>query len=204
MVEPNNISEFSSNYVLSTTPQMEVTATGSKAIRNHRTCWPTITSMRGSSMESSHVTLDVPSDLSSNPDSPNTCPRNGEVSAENVAEPLPRSHQLVFKFNALCVQVLLYPIALVIYLLVGAALFTAIEHDYQNTARNELEDAELKNELQRAVEDVLRRFNVSESTYTRTLTTHFCTDNSSVPNQWDFLPSFYFAATIITTIGEVL
>ena len=156
-------------------------------------------------MESSHVIPDIPSDLSSNPDSPNTCPRNGEVAAENVAEPLPRSHKLVFKFNALCVQVLLYPIALVIYLLVGAALFTVIEHNYQNTAGNELEvSTELKNELQRAVEDVLRRFNVSESACTRTLTTHFCTDNSNIPNQWDFLPSFYFAATVITTIGEVL
>ena len=34
--------------------------------------------------------------------------------------------------------------------------------------------------------------------------TNLCADYSQTPsyNQWEFLPSFYFAATVITTIGE--
>ena len=207
MVEPNNTSELTSNYVLSPTPQAEVTANGRKATRNHRT-WPTITSLRGFSVEGSNVIPDVPPDLSSNPGLPNTCPTNGEVPVD--AEPLSRNHQPVFKVNALCVQVLLYPITIVIYLLVGAALFTAIEHDYQNrpagTANHEMTITDqLESELEHAVGEVLRKFNVSENTYKEFLTTHFCVHpDSRIPNQWDFLPSIYFAATIITTIGEVL
>ena len=206
MVEPNNTPELTSNYVLSSSPQMEVTATGREATRNHRT-WPTITSLRGSSVEGSNVIPDVPPDhdLSSNPGLPNTCRTNGEVPVD--IEPLSRNHQPVFKVNALCVQVLLYPITIVIYLLVGAALFTAIEHDYQNrpaeTANHEVTITDkLENELQHAVEEVLRKFNVSESSSQDILKTHFC--DSRIPNQWDFLPSIYFAATVITTIGEVL
>ena len=56
-----------------------------------------------------------------------------EASEDNLK---PSKYQPILKWNALdlCVQALLYPIAVFIYLLIGAVIFTAIEYDHEKMA----------------------------------------------------------------------
>lgn len=109
----------------------------------------------------------------------------------------------IFKLNALCVQAILYPVTLVIYLLIGAAVFSAVEHEQEVMARREAED-----EIQRVISKVAGKYNLSENTTERIFNdfTSLCTNNHlqirDASFQWTFLPSFYFAATVITAIGK--
>ena len=109
----------------------------------------------------------------------------------------------IFRLNTLCFLALLYPITLVIYLLIGAAVFSAIEHEQEVMERREAED-----EIQKVISKVAGKYNLSESTTERIFNdfTSLCTNNRlqirNASFQWTFLPSFYFAATVITAIGK--
>ena len=109
----------------------------------------------------------------------------------------------IFKLNALCVQALLYPITIVIYLLIGAAIFSAIEHEQE-----EMEKRNAKDEIQMVISKIAEKYNLSENTTENILNdlTCLCTNNHlqirNATFQWTFLPSFYFAATVITAIGK--
>ena len=109
----------------------------------------------------------------------------------------------IFKLDALCVQAILYPITLVIYLLIGAAVFSAIEHEQEVMARREAED-----EIKKVISKVSGMYNLSENTTEKIFNdfTSLCTNNhlqiQNASFQWTFLPSFYFAATVITAIGK--
>ena len=201
MVEPNNTSHITSNYVLSSTipnsgVESEVAgnhaAGGRRSSRNRRVL-PTITSLIGNS----HVIREL-SDAYS--ESSNACPTDRKVCADHGNMFSKPKNRPVFKFNALCVQVLLYPITVVIYLLIGAAVFTAIERNHEQMTRsvNNNNNMPSIDELQQAVETVLRKHNLSENASKEILFAYMCADHSSAqnpPHQWDFLPSFYFAAT---------
>lgn len=79
------------------------------------------------------------------------------------------------------------------YLLVGAAVFDALESD------NELRQRALVQKLQNQLKD---KYNVSEQDY-RILESVIV---KSIPHkagyQWKFAGAFYFSTTVITTIGK--
>lgn len=79
------------------------------------------------------------------------------------------------------------------YLLVGAAVFDALESEYEN---------EMKRKLQSEESRLLHKYNISSEDF-RVLTRNVI---KSVPLkagiQWKFAGAFYFATTVITTIGK--
>lgn len=79
------------------------------------------------------------------------------------------------------------------YLLVGAAIFGYLESEHEVRQRETLELIEL----------ILRRkYNISEDDFNVLTTTVI----KSVPHkagiQWKFSGAFYFATTVVTTVGE--
>lgn len=191
--ESDASSQLTSNYVLSQTNQS--TAAGTNSARRIR---PTIRSFGSNSSGTDVIISDRPSDISFNTSFP-TAP---ETPIHDAMDP--PDNRAIFKVNALCVQALLYPITVIIYLLIGAAIFTAIERDHERKARIAAGD-----EIQRAIQAVSRKMNLSENATKEIFDgfSYLCTDNYlqtyNAPNQWEFLPSFYFAATVITAIGKV-
>lgn len=81
------------------------------------------------------------------------------------------------------------------YLLIGAAVFGWLEHENELTQREYLELIELI---------VKRKYNISDDDFTVLTTTVI----KSVPHkagiQWKFSGAFYFATTVVTTIGKLL
>lgn len=79
------------------------------------------------------------------------------------------------------------------YLLVGAAVFDALESDYELRQRGLVE--KLKTQL-------TNKYNVSDADY-KVLESIIV---KSIPHkagyQWKFAGAFYFSTTVITTIGE--
>lgn len=92
-------------------------------------------------------------------------------------------------------------------LLIGAAIFTAIEYDHERMSKRDAAHQEMHNvdELRQAIKSVLRKYNLSENISAEIISnlTSLCpnTRNLTTPYQWEFLPAFYFSATVITTIG---
>lgn len=80
------------------------------------------------------------------------------------------------------------------YLLVGAAVFDALESDHEMNTRRLLKEME---------SELMARYNVSDEDYRRL--SHAIT--FKIPHkagrQWKFAGAFFFAATVITTIGKV-
>ena len=215
MADVNNSSRLTSDYVLSPTTKLEIATTGGRLRESkYRQTSPSITSLTASDYVGPEIhESNLKSDLPPNPSSTDI-----QVSVNHdvkKASKKPTKNRPIFKLNALCVQALLYPITIVIYLLIGAAIFTAIEHDHENMVKASLNnEMQTIDELQQVVEAMLRNLNVSKSTsqeilnnFTSNFTKLCMTYSSSIhtpQDQWEFLPSFYFAATVITTIGEVL
>jgi len=114
-----------------------------------------------------------------------------------------RRRRPIIKWNATCLQAFLYPLALTIYLLVGALIFMAIENEHQkdlieNNAMNRrlLFDYIINNSnlSREQVEEIFKHF------------TKMCVDKTlqnSTLNNWDFLPSLMFVTSVITTIGKI-
>jgi len=79
------------------------------------------------------------------------------------------------------------------YLLIGAAIFGYLESENERVQRSHLELIELI---------VRRKYNISEDDFTVLTTTII----KSVPHkagiQWKFPGAFYFATTVVTTIGK--
>ena len=185
MSDENGTQQLTSDYVLSRTNRSIVAAAADSA-RITRT-QPTIRSFDSSELS------DIPSGISTNVPSP----------TDNSMDDLKVSRP-IFKVNALCVQALIYPIIVVIYLLIGAAVFTGIEHPHEGMAKVVAED-----EIQKAIQKIAVKMNLTENATEEILNdfTYLCTNNylqiRNAPYQWGFLPSFYFAATVITAIGEM-
>lgn len=80
------------------------------------------------------------------------------------------------------------------YLLVGAAIFDALESDNEDRQKEALDYVEKL---------LMRKYNISQEDY-RILSTIVI---KSVPHksgiQWKFAGAFYFATTVLTTIGNV-
>lgn len=79
------------------------------------------------------------------------------------------------------------------YLLIGAAIFGYLESEHEVRQRENLELIELI---------VKRKYNISDDDFTVLTTTVI----KSVPHkagiQWKFSGAFYFATTVVTTIGK--
>lgn len=82
-----------------------------------------------------------------------------------------------------------------VYLVVGAAIFQALEHENQ------------KNNYERKLhirQNIKNKYNISESDFRQWMDTHKANmqNQGSEEVEWTFGNSFLFAAVTITTIGE--
>lgn len=79
------------------------------------------------------------------------------------------------------------------YLLVGAAVFDVLESDEETTEKKKLEDK--RNELR-------GKYNLTEDNYKELELVVIKLKPHKAGVQWTFAGSFYFAITVITTIGR--
>lgn len=80
-----------------------------------------------------------------------------------------------------------------VYLLIGAALFGLFECDHEQWQRDRLEELEWA---------LLQRYNISQSDYDVLSTAIITLVPQKAGTQWQFTGAFYFAFTVVTTIGE--
>lgn len=206
MAEPNNTSQLTSNYVLSQTSRSAVAGAARRAARRHTE--RSIDSL----LANAHVIPEL-SDALLNDASPNTSPTDLDVSVDHVDtqdlnNQLKARNHLIFTWNAMSLQVLVYPVAVVVYLLVGSAILTTIEHGYEKMVKTIADNDTPTDEVLSTVKTILRNVNVSENVLKEILNnfTHLCTNYLEVHNasyKWEFLQTFYFVATVITTIGNM-
>ncbi|XP_029023187.1 potassium channel subfamily K member 9 [Betta splendens] len=78
------------------------------------------------------------------------------------------------------------------YLLVGAAVFDALESDFEMREKEQLEAEEKR---------LQGKYNISEDDYRKLETIIMESEPHRAGVQWKFAGSFYFAITVITTIG---
>ena len=79
------------------------------------------------------------------------------------------------------------------YLLVGAAVFDALESDFEMREKEQLEIEEKR---------LQGKYNISDDDYKKLETIILEAEPHRAGVQWKFAGSFYFAITVITTIGE--
>ncbi|ROL45954.1 Potassium channel subfamily K member 9 [Anabarilius grahami] len=79
------------------------------------------------------------------------------------------------------------------YLLVGAAVFDALESDFEMREKEQLEAEEKR---------LQGKYNISEDDYKKLENIIMEAEPHRAGVQWKFAGSFYFAITVITTIGE--
>lgn len=106
-------------------------------------------------------------------------------------EPLGRRFLLAMKRQN--VRTLSLIICTFTYLLVGAAVFDALESDFEMREKEQLEAEEKR---------LQGKYNISEDDYRKLETIIMEAEPHRAGVQWKFAGSFYFAITVITTIGE--
>lgn len=79
------------------------------------------------------------------------------------------------------------------YLIVGAAIFDVLESQEEMSQKERLDDRK---------KDLLRVFNLSTEDFTQLERVVLQLKPHKAGVQWKFAGSFYFAITVITTIGE--
>lgn len=79
------------------------------------------------------------------------------------------------------------------YLLIGAAIFGYLESDYERVQKDNLH----------IIEDMFkRRYNINDEDLSVLSTTLLRSMSHKAGRQWQFPGAFYFATTVVTTIGE--
>lgn len=78
------------------------------------------------------------------------------------------------------------------YLVVGASIFTALESDKEKQKRDDLKAQEMK---------WRERYNISEEDFNEITQLAIQQKPYKAGTQWQFTGAFYFATTVITTIG---
>ena len=108
----------------------------------------------------------------------------------------------IIKWNATCVQCLIYPLTIIMYLLIGAGVFMSIEYE------NDKEMIELATQQRESLMDVFRTCNLTEAQIEEIVKNVFnlCNNNGlyNSSSRWAFVPSFMFVTTTITTIGKII
>lgn len=84
-------------------------------------------------------------------------------------------------------------LSIVFYLLIGAAVFDALESDSESSKKKTLEQK--LNELK-------KRYGFTEDDYREIERVVLQSEPHRAGRQWKFAGSFYFAITVITTIGK--
>lgn len=86
-------------------------------------------------------------------------------------------------------------LSIVFYLLIGAAVFDALESDSESSRKKALEQKlnELKN-----------KYGFNEDDYREIERVVVQSEPHRAGRQWKFAGSFYFALTVITTIGKYI
>ena len=79
------------------------------------------------------------------------------------------------------------------YLLVGAAVFDALESEFEEVNRKKLEKEE---------EDLRQRYNITTDDFEELRMNMIRLVPYKAGTQWKFAGAFYFALTVVTTIGE--
>uniref|UniRef100_A0A9J7WXB7 Potassium channel subfamily K member 9 n=1 Tax=Cyprinus carpio carpio TaxID=630221 RepID=A0A9J7WXB7_CYPCA len=105
-------------------------------------------------------------------------------------EPLSRRFLLAMKRQN--VRTLSLIVCTFTYLLVGAAVFDALESDFEMREKEQLEAEEKR---------LQGKYNISEDDYKKLETIIMEAEPHRAGVQWKFAGSFYFAITVITTIG---
>lgn len=81
------------------------------------------------------------------------------------------------------------------YLLVGAAVFDALESQNESDVRRELNSEEMK---------LRTKYNISISAYDELRANIWKVQPYKNGRQWKFPGAFYFSLTVITTIGKII
>ena len=81
------------------------------------------------------------------------------------------------------------------YLLVGAAIFDALESDYETEEKRNLTAVE---------EEMMSKYNITKEDFENIRRNIIRMVPHKAGIQWKFSGSFYFALTVITTIGQSL
>lgn len=81
------------------------------------------------------------------------------------------------------------------YLLVGAAIFDALESKNELVERATLEDEE---------EEIKRKYNITDYDFDNIKSMMITGKPHRAGIQWKFTGAFYFALSVITTIGELI
>jgi len=118
----------------------------------------------------------------------------------NHVEPETKPRPII-KWNATCIRSLIYPLTIISYLLIGALVLMSVERE------NDKELIERATQQRKSVRDALRTYNLTEAQIEEIFEniTDLC-DNGGFYNssRWDFVPSFMFVTTTITTIGKII
>uniref|UniRef100_A0A8C5S2P2 Potassium channel subfamily K member 9 n=1 Tax=Laticauda laticaudata TaxID=8630 RepID=A0A8C5S2P2_LATLA len=108
---------------------------------------------------------------------------------------LPRLSQLGGTMKRQNVRTLALIICTFTYLLVGAAVFDALESEAETADRTKLEQKQL---------ELKSKYNLSEANYYELEGVVLKLKPHKAGVQWKFAGSFYFAITVITTIGKAV
>lgn len=84
-------------------------------------------------------------------------------------------------------------LCIVLYLLVGAAVFDALESDSESSKKKSLEQK---------LTELKKKYDFTEDDYREIERVVVQAEPHRAGRQWKFTGSFYFAITVITTIGK--
>lgn len=84
-------------------------------------------------------------------------------------------------------------LSIVLYLLIGAAVFDALESEGESAKTEALEEK---------LDELKRKYGFSEGDYREVERVVLQAAPHRAGRQWKFAGSFYFAITVITTIGK--
>lgn len=99
----------------------------------------------------------------------------------------------VLRMKAQNIRTVCLIVSMVCYLLIGAAMFDALESEWESSRRNVLEQK---------LNEMKKRYGFTDSDYRQIERVVLQSEPHRAGRQWKFAGSFYFAITVITTIGK--
>ncbi|KAJ0068398.1 hypothetical protein NL108_005972 [Boleophthalmus pectinirostris] len=84
-------------------------------------------------------------------------------------------------------------VSMVFYLIIGAAVFAALESERESSRKKALEQE---------LNEMMNKYGFSDSDFKQIESVALLSEPHRAGRQWKFAGSFYFAITVITTIGK--